>query len=229
MVAAPATAGPHAEQTVRERSAVLPSFRTIYNDYFDFVWTSARRLGVPVDAVDDVVQEIFVVVNARLGTVEQPASLRSWIYGVVRRTVSTYHRGRRTRGANESQPASLRSWIYGVVRRTVSTYHRGRRTRGANESHEPFEDGAGPMQPSPLDLAVLSDEIQLLWRLLEELGPLKREVFVLAELEEMTMPEIAEAIGVPLNTAYSRLRVAREEFNDALARHEALQKERPKR
>ncbi len=195
MIAAPATASPHAEsQAARERSAVLPSFRAIYSDYFDFVWTSARRLGVPVDSVDDVVQEIFVVVNARLSTVEQPASLRSWIYG--------------------------------VVRRTVSTYHRGRRTRGASESHEPFEDGAGPMQPSPLDLAVLSDEVRLLWRLLEELGPLKREVFVLAELEEMTMPEIAEAIGVPLNTAYSRLRVAREEFNDALARHEASQKER---
>jgi RNA polymerase sigma-70 factor (ECF subfamily) len=151
---------------------------------------------VPVDAVDDVVQEIFVVVNARLSTVEQPASLRSWIYG--------------------------------VVRRTVSTYHRGRRTRGASESHEPFDD-AGAVQPSPLDLAVLSDEIRLLWRLLGELGPLKREVFVLAELEEMTMPEIAEAIGVPLNTAYSRLRVAREEFNDALARHDASQKERPTR
>ena len=82
------------------------------------------------------------------------------------------------------------------------------------------------MQPSPLDLAVLTDEIRLLWRLLGELGPLKREVFVLAELEEMTMPEIAEAIGVPLNTAYSRLRVARQEFNDALARHESAQKER---
>jgi RNA polymerase sigma-70 factor (ECF subfamily) len=193
---APATAGPHAETTAAsgERLAVLPPFRAIYDDYFEFVWTSTRRLGVPVDAVDDVVQEIFVVVNARLSTVEQPASLRSWIYG--------------------------------VARRTVSTYHRARRVRGASESHDPFEDGASPMQPSPLDLTVLSDEIRLLWRLLGELGPLKREVFVLAELEEMTMPEIAEAIVVPLNTAYSRLRVARQEFNEALGRYEAQQKER---
>jgi RNA polymerase sigma-70 factor (ECF subfamily) len=89
-----------------------------------------------------------------------------------------------------------------------------------------LEDLASGTQPSPLDLTVLSDEVRLLWRLLGELGPLKREVFVLSELEEMTMPEIAEAIGVPLNTAYSRLRVAREEFNEALARHEAAQKER---
>jgi RNA polymerase sigma-70 factor (ECF subfamily) len=196
MMVTPATAGSHAEAhpASREASAVLPSFRSVYDDYFDFIWTSTRRLGVPVDAVDDVVQEIFVVVNARMNTVEQPASLRSWIYGVVRRTVSTYHRARRVRGASE--------W------------------------HDPFEDGASPLQPSPLDLTVLSDEIRLLWRLLAELGPLKREVFVLAELEEMTMPEIAEAIGVPLNTAYSRLRVAREEFNEALARHEAQERER---
>ncbi len=196
MLAAPATAGPHAEThpASRETPAVLPSFRSVYDDYFDFVWTSTRRLGVPVDAVDDVVQEIFVVVNARLGTVEQPASLRSWIYGVVRRTVSTYHRKRRVRTTNESQ--------------------------------HPFEDGANLMQPSPLDLAVQSDEIRLLWRLLGEIAPLKREVFVLAELEDMTMPEIAEAIGIPLNTAYSRLRVARQEFEDSLARHAAAQKER---
>jgi RNA polymerase sigma-70 factor (ECF subfamily) len=75
-----------------------------------------------------------------------------------------------------------------------------------------------------LDLAVLSDELRLLWRLLGELDPLKREVFVLAELEEMTAPEIAEAIGIPLNTAYSRLRVARQEFEDAFARYTAQQK-----
>ena len=83
-----------------------------------------------------------------------------------------------------------------------------------------------PMQPSPLDLAVVSDESRLLWRLLGELGPPKREVFVLAELEEMTVPEIAEAIGVPLNTAYSRLRAARHEFNEAFARYAAEQKGR---
>jgi RNA polymerase sigma-70 factor (ECF subfamily) len=196
MMVTPATAGSHAEThpASRDTCAVLPSFRSVYDEYFDFVWTSTRRLGVPVDAVDDVVQEVFVVISDRLGTVEQPASLRSWIYG--------------------------------VVRRTVSTYHRSRRVRSASESHDPFEDASSPMQPSPLDLAVLNDEVRLLWRLLGDIGPLKREVFVLAELEEMTMPEIAEAIGVPLNTAYSRLRVARQEFNDALARHEAAQKER---
>lgn len=173
-------------------SAAVPPFRAVYDDYFDFVWTSARRLGVPMDAVDDVVQEIFIVVHARLHTLEQPASLRSWVYSVVRRTVSTYHRGQHARAI-----------------------------RGGTE---PLERTAFPMQPSPLDLAVLSSELQLMWRLLGELDGAKREVFVLAELEEMTIPEVAEAVGIPLNTAYSRLRVARQEFNEALSRHRAAQK-----
>jgi RNA polymerase sigma-70 factor (ECF subfamily) len=173
--------------------AVVPPFRAVYHDYFDFVWTSARRLGVPMDAVDDVVQEIFIVVHARLHTIEQPASLRSWVYSVVRRTVSTYHRGRHTRAIQGGSEPALKGTTI-------------------------------PMQPSPLDLAVLSSELKLMWRLLGELDGAKREVFVLAELEEMTVPEIAEAIAIPLNTAYSRLRVARQEFNEALSRHRAAQK-----
>jgi RNA polymerase sigma-70 factor (ECF subfamily) len=197
MTAMPAIADSQApaHPVPREDPAALPSFRAVYDGYFDFVWTCARRLGVPIEAVDDVVQEIFVVVHARLKTVERPASLRSWLYSVVRRTVSTYHRGRHVRNARESLDPAL-------------------------------DDTASPMQPSPLDLAVLSDELKLLWRLLGELAPAKREVFVLAELEEMTVPEIAEAIGIPLNTAYSRLRAARQELSEAFARYAAQQKGR---
>src|SRR6185437_14066125 len=180
-----AAAEPKVEAATRREGASqdparsLPSFRSIYDDYFAFVWTCARRLGVPTDSVDDVVQEVFVVVHNRLGTLERPASLRSWIYGVVRRTASTHHRARRVRTAAEAPDSP--------------------------------DDLANTMQPSPHDLAELSDEMQVVWRLLGEMGPPKREVFILAELEEMTMPEIAEAIDVPLNTAYSRLRLARQE------------------
>ncbi len=43
----------------------------------------------------------------------------------------------------------------------------------------------------------------------------------MAELEQMPMPEIAEALGINVNTAYARLRFARQEFEQALARHRA--------
>lgn len=193
MMALRVTPDSEARPASRDSSAPLPSFQSVYKEYFEFVWSCTRRLGVPIDAVDDVVQEVFVVVHTRLRTLERPASLRSWLYG--------------------------------VVRRTASTYHRGQRTRNGHESAQPFEDElASPLQPSPLDLAVLSDDVRLLWRLLGALDPRKREVFVLAELDEMTMPEIAEAVGIPLNTAYSRLRAARQEFDEAFARSSTQQK-----
>jgi RNA polymerase sigma-70 factor (ECF subfamily) len=197
MTATHAIAGPHAgaRPVPTEGPTATPSFRSVYENYFDFAWSCARRLGVPADAIDDVVQEIFIVVHGRLSTLERPASLRSWIYSVVRRTVSTYHRGRHVRSARET-PSDV------------------------------VEDSASPMQPSPLDLAVLSDELKLLWRLLLELDAPKREVLILAEIEEMTAPEIAEAVGIPLNTAYSRLRIARQEFNELVARSRAREKPR---
>jgi len=49
-------------------------------------------------------------------------------------------------------------------------------------------------------------------------------VFVLAELEQMSAPEIAEATGLKLNTVYSRLRLARAEMEKALERHRARER-----
>lgn len=163
----------------------LPSFESIYERYFEFVWSSTRRLGVDAAALDDVVQEVFVVIHGRLHTLQKPESLRSWIYGIVRRTVSDHHRARRTREAP------------GVAH--------------ALEAQQ-------PLLRTPADLAEQSDQVKLLFELLEGIDWPKREVFILAELEEMTAPEIAGALGIPLNTAYSRLRAARQAFEAALAR-----------
>jgi RNA polymerase sigma-70 factor (ECF subfamily) len=50
----------------------------------------------------------------------------------------------------------------------------------------------------------------------------KREVFVLSEILELSGREIAEIIGVPMNTVYSRLRAAREEFDAAAQRQRKM-------
>ena len=60
-----------------------------------------------------------------------------------------------------------------------------------------------------------------LHELLSALDDEKRAVFVLAELEQMTAPEIADALSIKLNTVYSRLRAARKKFETALQRHRA--------
>lgn len=168
----------------------VPSFSTVYQQYFSFVWSCTRRMGIRDHELDDVIQDIFIVVHAKLDTLEKPESLRSWIYGIIRRTASAYHRARRAKVAS------------------AEAFHA-----------EP--DLQYPQQPSPLELAEQSDQVKLLWSLLEKLDPPKREVLVLAELDEMTAPEIASALEVPLNTVYSRLRTARQELEAVLARHHA--------
>jgi RNA polymerase sigma-70 factor (ECF subfamily) len=180
---------------LRPPRAVLPPFSEIYRQYFDFVWSSVRHLGVSSTAIDDVVQEAFIVIHQRLHTLQQPESLRSWIYGVVRRTVSGHRRANRP---DENAVAR-----YEAVAPTLS---------------------ASPT--TPLDVAEQNAQLELLSSLLAELDEAKREIFILAELEEMSVPEIAEALEIPLNTAYSRLRAARQGFEAALSRRAARLQEK---
>jgi len=175
----------------------VPNLQAIYKEYFDFVWSSARHLGATGDAIDDVVQDVFIVIHNKLATLQRPEALRSWIYGIVRRTVSDYRRSRRTRDA-----------------------------AGARLGAE-FKS-TRPSQPSPLEMAERNSDLELLETVLAELDETKREVFVMVEVLEMTVPEVVQALEVPLNTAYSRLRLARQSFEDALARHEARDEENRK-
>jgi RNA polymerase sigma-70 factor, ECF subfamily len=59
---------------------------------------------------------------------------------------------------------------------------------------------------------------ELLHATLSRMTDLKRETFILYELEELSMAEIAEALGCPLQTAYSRLHAARTEVQAAFSR-----------
>ncbi len=171
--------------------AELPPFHVIYRQYFRFIWVTARNLGVGPEAVDDVVQEIFVVVHKRLGTLRNPEALRDWIYGIVRRAASSHRRAQ------------------GVRKRENTTYDVG--SEGETDSPE----------PTPFERVERNADLQLLALLLAQLEEPKREVFALVELDELTVPEAADVLQIPLNTAYSRLRSARQAFEAALARHEA--------
>lgn len=192
--AARTPASPVRAEPVAEAPAdAFPSFAAIYRLYFEFVWSSVRSLGVSSEAVDDVVQEVFVVIHSRIHTLQQPDSLRSWVYGVVRRTVSSHRRSRR---AHETSGFDL--GLFAEMR----------------------ESG----QATPFEETNRNDQVRLLAKLLAELDETKREVFVLAELEEMPVPEIAQALEIPLNTAYSRLRAARQAFEQALNRATARER-----
>ncbi len=72
----------------------VPSFREVYDRYFPFVWRSAANRGVPVAALDDVVQEVFIVIHRKLPEFEARSSVRTWLAGITRRVVADYVRKR---------------------------------------------------------------------------------------------------------------------------------------
>ena len=75
--------------------------------------------------------------------------------------------------------------------------------------------------PDPEEVAAAQQARQVLDRILDGLSEDLRAVFVLYELEGQTMAEIASLLGAPMGTVASRLRRAREEFQDAVKRFQA--------
>lgn len=75
------------------RSASEREFAQVYRRELGFVWRVLRYHGVPPEAVEDAVQEVFMVVHRRWEDRDPERSLRSWLFGIARRTASTQRRG----------------------------------------------------------------------------------------------------------------------------------------
>jgi RNA polymerase sigma-70 factor, ECF subfamily len=78
-----------------------PTFDDVYDAHFAFVWRNVLNRGIPSAAVDDVVQEVFVVVHRKLAEFEGRASLRTWLSVIVRRVVADHVRKRGNAPAGE--------------------------------------------------------------------------------------------------------------------------------
>src|ERR1700683_1529789 len=95
-------AGPRPAPAADEQSAP-PSFDQVYEEHFDFVWRSAKRLGVHDGAVDDVVQETFLVVQRRLPEFEGRSSPNTWVFGIVLRVARDHRRKVRRKSPHSVQ------------------------------------------------------------------------------------------------------------------------------
>jgi RNA polymerase sigma-70 factor (ECF subfamily) len=165
-----------------------PTFRDVYDQHFTYVWNCVRRLGISSQDLEDVVQEVFEDVFQKLPTFDPDRSIRPWLFGVALRTVLNHRRWFRRRRE------VLRDW-------------------GSSSGSEPVDHS-----PQPDRHAELAQNSHLVEMALESLELNRRAVFVMSEIAGHTMPEIADALAVPLNTAYSRLRLARRDFEAAVRR-----------
>jgi RNA polymerase sigma-70 factor (ECF subfamily) len=162
----------------------LPSFDEVYRDHARFVGRTLRALGVPAPALEDALQEVFVVVHRRLAEFAGRAHLETWLFAIARRVASHQRRAATRRDPLLALDAAIE----------------------LPASADTFEELARA-QAAALAL-----------RLLDELDDDERAIFVLVELEGVAVPEAAVALELKLNTAYSRLRRARQAFDAALAR-----------
>lgn len=120
------------------------------------------------------------------------------------------------RKLDERLPGKERTFLYGVARRLAANARRDRRRR--RELCEDLGELASAAAAAPDEIVECQRAARLLDALLERMPPELGRVLVLAELEEQTVPAIAELEGIPVGTAASRLRRARALFGELLER-----------
>lgn len=115
--------------------------------------------------------------------------------------------------------AAVRTWLYAIALRVARKYRE--RARREPASLETAREGDPELSAAPEasgDREHESDRLVLARRALAALDDDKREIFVLARVEQMSAPEIANVLRIPLNTVYSRLRAARLAFDAEITR-----------
>jgi RNA polymerase sigma-70 factor (ECF subfamily) len=175
-----------------EGGLAKPDFDTLYETMVEYVWNAVCRMGVHGADAEDVVQEIFVIVYRRLHEFEGRAQVKTWVFRIMVHVVQHYFRTHARRPGDR-----------------------------ATEKGTEIQALVAAQEKGPAGELERRDALRVLDRLLGGLEEGKRLIFVLAEVEQLTLAEIAEVVEANANTVASRLRAARREFDQALLRFQA--------
>lgn len=107
-------------------------------------------------------------------------------------------------------------WLFGICYRTAAAYRR-------RAFREVLDDGtlANDRADSSEDVVEAmsrEEDRRLVLAAIQHVELHRRAVFIMADIDGVAVPEIAQALGIGLNTAYSRLRLARDDFRAAVMR-----------
>lgn len=177
-------------QVTGEPPPATLDLRLLFESHMAFVWRNLRRLGVPTASVEDATQDVFLVVHRR-GDSFRPerSTVETWLFGIVLRVARNYRRAQQRRLA----------WLIPFP------------TRKAVQDAPLLADG-------PAEILAQRETVRVFENALTDLDETKRSIFLLVDVEQLPVPQAAEALGINTNTAYWRLRKARVAFRRALVR-----------
>jgi len=177
------------------------TFDSLYRAHAGTVARWALRLLGPKGDADDVVQDVFLVVQRRLPEFRGEADITTWLYAI---TVRVAQRWRRR--------ARWWMWVTG---------------RGQNPGRGRILERFVPPVEMPSDPQALLEARErtiLLYQLLDEMPESQRTTFILFELEGLSGEEVAKITGASVGTVWVRLSRARRGFMARMLVREAREK-----
>ena len=159
--------------------------------------------------VRDHSQDVYRIVARLLG----PATPQADLEDLTQQVFIAAHDGRnRFRGE-----AQVTTWLYGIASRTVLRYLRSwRRQRRMLETLEAMVQVAATGPVSPEQQVGDREMLEQVWACLLKIKPKKRIVYILHEVEGLSIKDIAKALDANEATVWSRLHHARKELDRAL-------------
>jgi RNA polymerase sigma-70 factor (ECF subfamily) len=178
-------------------------FDAIFSQYGDFVYTIALALLNNVQDSEDAVQEVFMRVYRSLGSYDEvQGSMEQWLHTILLNYCRDKWRKRRL----FSIPISLLARNYNGKDDREGDWENVLARAGNAISHEPTPD-----------VAALRHEMQSeLWAAINQLDERLRRVVVLRYYIGLSGTEVADTLGLPEGTIYSRLHHARSELQKLL-------------
>jgi RNA polymerase sigma-70 factor (ECF subfamily) len=110
----------------------------------------------------------------------------------------------------------VRPWLFGIAYRIACRYRALARHR--REVYQDVPVDTTDLAPAADEALEAADARALLMEAIQGIELSRRAVFILSELEELPMHEVAATLQIPENTGYSRLRLAREDFERVATR-----------
>jgi RNA polymerase sigma factor (sigma-70 family) len=112
---------------------------------------------------------------------------------------------------------AVRAWLFGICERQAANHRRRRHRRELCRDPEQI-DRTGSSSPNAEEQWLAREREALLSALLEHIEPERRAFVVAHELEGVAMADLAVELQIPVSTAWTRLRLAREDLRAAWRR-----------